>query len=216
MKDSERRERDYIPRRPQENREGGGIKPKTEKRKEPKYIPKYHNYTPLAMSREKTLMLVKNTDVLKWPKHTRYTPSKKTSNKYCRFHRERGHNTEECYQLKDEIERLVRQAYFWDRVPPNCEINGEGRRSREFVLKVEDEEAISFDSSDRLEDGGEQNDPMVVKLDIANFTVHKVLIDSGSSTDIIFKNVVDKMGLENARLEPVKTPLVGFGGSEVA
>ncbi|KAL2247804.1 UNVERIFIED_CONTAM: Retrovirus-related Pol polyprotein from transposon [Sesamum indicum] len=57
---------------------------------------------------------------------------------------------------------------------------------------------------------------MVVKLDIANFTVHKVLIDSGSSADIIFKNVVDRMGLENARLEPVKTPLVGFGGSEVA
>ncbi|KAL2248368.1 UNVERIFIED_CONTAM: hypothetical protein Sindi_2689100 [Sesamum indicum] len=60
------------------------------------------------------------------------------------------------------------------------------------------------------------NDPMVVKLDIANFTIHKVLIDSGSSADIIFKNVIDKMGLENARLEPVRTPLVGFGGSEAA
>ncbi|KAL2226765.1 UNVERIFIED_CONTAM: hypothetical protein Sindi_2035200 [Sesamum indicum] len=276
MKDSERRERENIPRRPQEGRGGANDKPKTEKRKEPKYVPKYHNYTPLAMSREKALMMVENADVLKWPRHTRYTPSKKTSNKYCRFHRERGHNTEECYQLKDEIERLVRQGHFRDRVPPNCKIGGEGRRSRsrsrdrdrnpgpsrtdrapmggnnaptkgviytiaggstagdssrtrkrcarmagsvrekEFVLKVEDEEAISFNSSDRLEDGGEQNDPMVVKLDIANFTVHKVLIDSGSSADIIFKNVVDRMGLENARLEPVKTPLVGFGGSEVA
>ncbi|KAL2248189.1 UNVERIFIED_CONTAM: Retrovirus-related Pol polyprotein from transposon [Sesamum indicum] len=276
VKDSERREREYIPRRPQEGRGGANDKPKTEKRKEPKYVPKYHNYTPLAMSREKALMMVENADVLKWPRHTRYTPSKKTSNKYCRFHRERGHNTEECYQLKDEIERLVRQGHFRDRVPPNCKIGGEGRRSRsrsrdrdrnpgpsrtdlaptggnnaptkgviytiaggptagdsgrtrkrcarmagsvrekEFVLKVEDEEAISFNSSDRLEDGGEQNDPMVVKLDIANFTVHKVLIDSGSSADIIFKNVVDRMGLENARLEHVKTPLVGFGGSEVA
>ncbi|KAL2244073.1 UNVERIFIED_CONTAM: hypothetical protein Sindi_0525300 [Sesamum indicum] len=276
MKDSERREREYIPRRPQEGRGGASDKPKTEKRKEPKYVPKYHNYTPLAMSREKALMMVENADVLKWPRHTRYTPSKKTSNKYRRFHRERGHNTEECYQLKDEIERLVRQGHFRDRVPPNCKIGGEGRRSRsrsrdrdrnpgpsrtdraptggnnaptkgviytiaggstagdssrtrkrcarmagsvrekEFVLKVEDEEAISFNSSDRLEDGGEQNDPMTVKLDIANFTVHKVLIDSGSSADIIFKNVVDRMGLENARLEPVKTPLVGFGGSEVA
>ncbi|KAL2240129.1 UNVERIFIED_CONTAM: Retrovirus-related Pol polyprotein from transposon [Sesamum indicum] len=276
MKDSERREREYIPRRPHEGRGGGNDKPKTEKRKEPKYVPKYHNYTPLAMSREKALMMVENADVLKWPRHTRYTPTKKMSNKYCRFHRERGHSTEECYQLKDEIERLVRQGHFRDRVPPNCKIGGGGRRSRsrspdrdrnpgpsridrppvggnnaptkgviytiaggstagdsgrtrkrcartagsvrqkEFVLKVEGEEAISFNSSDRLEDGGEQNDPMVIKLDIANFTVHKVLIDSGSSADIIFKNVVDRMGLENARLEPVKTPLVGFGGSEVA
>ncbi|KAL2230582.1 UNVERIFIED_CONTAM: Retrovirus-related Pol polyprotein from transposon [Sesamum indicum] len=274
MKDSERREREYIPRRPHEGRGGGNDKPKMEKRKEPKYVPKYHNYTPLAMSREKALMMVENADVLKWPRHTRYTPTKKTSNKYCRFHRERGHSTEECYQLKDEIERLVRQGHFRDRVPPNCKIEGRGRsrsrspdqdrnpgpsridrpptggnnaptkgiiytiaggstagdssrtrkrcartagsvRQKEFVLKVEGEEAISFNSSDRLEDGGE-NDPMVIKLDIANFTVHKVLIDSGSSADIIFKNVVDRMELENARLEPVKTPLVGFGGSEVA
>ncbi|KAL2248408.1 uncharacterized protein LOC105162757 [Sesamum indicum] len=276
MKDSERRERDYIPRRPQEGRGGGSDKPKTKKRKEPKYIPKYHNYTPLAMSREKALMMVENVDVLKWPRHTRYTPTKKTSNKYCRFHRERGHNTEECYQLKDEIERLVRQGYFQDCVPPNCKIGGEGRRSRsrsrdrdrnpgpsktdraptagnnaptkgviytiaggptvgdssrtrkrcaritvsnrerEFVLKVETEEAISFDDSDRPKEIEDMNDPMVVKLDIANFTVHKVLVDSGSSADIIFKNVIDKMGLENARLEPMRTTLVGFGGSEVA
>ncbi|XP_020554491.1 uncharacterized protein LOC110013115 [Sesamum indicum] len=89
-------------------------------------------------------------------------------------------------------------------------------REREFVLKVEDEEAISFDSSDRLDIANFMNDPMVVKLDIVNFAVHKVLIDSRSSTDIIFKSVVDKMGLENARLEPVKTPLVGIGGSEVS
>ncbi|XP_011075318.1 uncharacterized protein LOC105159816 [Sesamum indicum] len=214
--------------------------------------------------------MVESADVLKWSRHTRYTPSKKFSNKYCRSHRERGHNTEECFQLKDDVERLVRQGYFRDRVPRNCKISGKGRRSRsrsqdrdrnpgpsrtertpaggsnaptegviytiaggssagdssrtrkrcarerEFVLKVEDEEAISFDSSDRLKDGGDQNDPMVVKLDIANFTVHKVLIDSGSSADVIFKSVVDKMGLENARLEPIKTALVGFGGTEVA
>ncbi|XP_011083385.1 uncharacterized protein LOC105165930 [Sesamum indicum] len=130
MKDSERRERDHAHRRPQENREGSISKQKPDKRKEPKYIPKYHNYTPLAMSREKTLMMVENADVLKWPRHTRYTLSKKFSDKYCRFHRERGHNIEECFQLKDEIERLVRQGYFRDRVPPNCKISGEGRTSR--------------------------------------------------------------------------------------
>ncbi|KAL2243384.1 UNVERIFIED_CONTAM: hypothetical protein Sindi_0456400 [Sesamum indicum] len=56
---------------------------------------------------------------------------------------------------------------------------------------------------------------MVIKLDIANFAVHKVLIDNGSSADIILKEVLSKMGLDNVKLAPVKTPLVGFGGSEV-
>ncbi|KAL2251369.1 UNVERIFIED_CONTAM: hypothetical protein Sindi_2259200 [Sesamum indicum] len=129
IKDFEQRERDHAHRRPTENREGSSSKSKQEKKKEPKYIPKFHNYTPLGMSREKALMMVENADVLKWPRHTRYTPSKKFSDKYCRFHREKGHNTEECFQLKDEIERLVRQGYFRDRVPQNCRISGEGSRS---------------------------------------------------------------------------------------
>ncbi|KAL2241095.1 UNVERIFIED_CONTAM: hypothetical protein Sindi_0750700 [Sesamum indicum] len=130
IKDFERREHDHAHRRPTENREGASSKSKQEKKREPKYIPKFHNYTPLGMSREKALMMVENADVLKWPRHTKYTPSKKFSDKYCRFHREKGHNTEECFQLKDEIERLVRQGYFRDRVPQNCRVSGEGRRSR--------------------------------------------------------------------------------------
>ena len=32
--------------------------------------------------------------------------------KYCRFHRGHGHNTEQCIQLKDEIEALIRRGYL--------------------------------------------------------------------------------------------------------
>ncbi|KAL2230945.1 UNVERIFIED_CONTAM: hypothetical protein Sindi_1688900 [Sesamum indicum] len=71
MKDSERREREQVSRRPYDSREGGGNKQKLEKLREPKYQPKYHNYTLLAMSREKALMMVENVDVLQWPRHTR-------------------------------------------------------------------------------------------------------------------------------------------------
>ncbi|KAL2240953.1 UNVERIFIED_CONTAM: hypothetical protein Sindi_0736500 [Sesamum indicum] len=88
-------------------------------------------------------------------------------------------------------------------------------RGREFVMNIKEKEEISFSSKDKQQEMESQNDPMVIRMDIANFTVQKVLVDNGSSVDIIFKDVVRKMGLENAKFEPVKTALVGFGGSEV-
>ena len=100
MKDSERREREQAYRRPHDTRECGGNRMKSDKPREPKYQPKYHNYTPLNMSREKAVLMVENADVLKWPRHTRYTPSKKFSNKYCRFHRERGHKLRSAFCRK--------------------------------------------------------------------------------------------------------------------
>ncbi|KAL0322029.1 UNVERIFIED_CONTAM: hypothetical protein Scaly_2499300 [Sesamum calycinum] len=89
------------------------------------------------------------------------------------------------------------------------------RRVREMVLNVEIEEYITFGSKDVGVEMGSQNDPMVIKIDIANFTVHKVLLDNDSLANIIFKDVLRKMGLDGARLDLVQTPLIDFGGSEV-
>lgn len=36
---------------------------------------------------------------------------------------------------------------------------------------------------------GSQNDPMVIKVDIANFIVHKVLVDDESLIDVLFSDV---------------------------
>ncbi|KAL2237267.1 UNVERIFIED_CONTAM: hypothetical protein Sindi_0918400 [Sesamum indicum] len=216
------------------------------------------------MTRAKALMMVEKTDALKWPKHTRYTPVKKYSSKYCRFHREKGHDTEECYQLKDEIERLVRKGYFKDQIArephdgnnrsrsrsrerkqvrgnedvrnPKARENaptkgvihtiaggskpGQSKRSRKRldrgywhttekqVMSITLDIEISFNSQDAKNRFRTDNDPMVIKMDIANFSVHKVLVDNGSSVDIILMEVSNKMGLDNAKLAPVAAPLV--------
>ncbi|XP_011083341.1 uncharacterized protein LOC105165883 [Sesamum indicum] len=183
------------------------------------------------------------------------------------FHKDKGHNTEDCYQLRDEIERLVRQGYFKHLIDKSIETRGRSRsRSRErhqrdevgtsgardnaptkgvihtisgrptagdsmrarkkyaresrfkhgeLMMHVENQESIVFGDEDLSSDSFDQNDPMVIKMDIANYHVHKVLIDNGSSVDIIFSNVLRKMDLGSVRLKPVRTPLVGFGGSEV-
>ncbi|KAL2251819.1 UNVERIFIED_CONTAM: Retrovirus-related Pol polyprotein from transposon opus [Sesamum indicum] len=199
-------------------------------------------------SEAKALILVEKDNILRWPKHTRVTPAKRYSNKYYRFHRERGHDTEECYQLKDEIERLVeeqgqkvelgngkggsesRGECACERHHPYDSWGSEGwsrRARRRFeresrlerrkqMVNVAVNPEIVFGDRDAGERIGTDNDPMVIKMDIANFTVHKVLIDNGSSADIIFKDVLSKIGLENIKMEPAGTPLVGFGRGKVA
>lgn len=56
---------------------------------------------------------------------------------------------------------------------------------------------------------------MVITIDVANFLVHKELVDSGSSADIIFLHVLRKMKLDLTILQPMRMPLVGFGGSKI-
>ncbi|KAL0400267.1 UNVERIFIED_CONTAM: hypothetical protein Sradi_2370000 [Sesamum radiatum] len=85
---------------------------RTDKGQDPPYRPKFHRYTPLTTTRTKALMMVEKSNLLQWPQHNRFTPAKKYSNKHCKFHKEKGHETEDCFQLKDEIESLVRQGYF--------------------------------------------------------------------------------------------------------
>ncbi|KAL2249778.1 UNVERIFIED_CONTAM: hypothetical protein Sindi_2451500 [Sesamum indicum] len=73
--------------------------------------PKYHKYTPLITSREQAMKMIEDNSLLQWPSRAR-TSGRRDSREYCKFHRDRGHDTEDCHQLKDEIERLIRQGYF--------------------------------------------------------------------------------------------------------
>ena len=58
-------------------------------------------------------------------------------------------------------------------------------------------------------------DSLVIKAVMANKTVHKVLIDNGSSVDIIFTSEFDKMGIGREKLEPVNGHLRGFFGEKL-
>ena len=54
------------------------------------------------------------------------------------------------------------------------------------------------------------DNPLVIRAVVANKIVHRVLIDNGSSTDIIFASAFDKMGIGKEKLEQVNAYLRGF------
>ena len=57
-------------------------------------------YTPLNTPLEQVLMQIKDDPSLKWPKKMKGDPNKHNRNTYCRFHRDHGHDTDECFDLK--------------------------------------------------------------------------------------------------------------------
>ena len=75
--------------------------------------------------------------------------------------------------------------------------------------------SITFSDSDLEGCQHPHDDPLVVRAVVANKTVHWVLVDNGSSADIIFASAFDKMGIGRERLEPVNTHLRGFSWEKV-
>ncbi|KAL5550668.1 hypothetical protein UlMin_000844 [Ulmus minor] len=59
-------------------------------------------------------------------------------------------------------------------------------------------------------------DAIRVTLYIARQKVFRILVDNGSSTDILFKSTLNRMNLIEARIEPTTSSLSGFTGDSVS
>ena len=75
--------------------------------------------------------------------------------------------------------------------------------------------AITFSDSDLEGCQHPHDDPLLIRAVVANKTIHRVLVDNGSSADIIFASAFDKMGIVREKLEPASTHLRGFSGEKV-
>ena len=75
--------------------------------------------------------------------------------------------------------------------------------------------SITFSDSDLEGCQHPHDDSLVVRTVVANKTIHRVLVDNESSTDIIFASAFDKMGIGREKLEPVNAHLRGFSGEKV-
>ena len=196
-------------------------------------------------------------------------PATRDNTRYCEFHRDYGHRTDDCIQLKREIEYLIRRGYLRHFIAPENQSQNQAQsqapaqqpppppqqtttqhqqplgeihvisggfagwesssaqkahlrsiRSAEIgeiqVFKLPRlDTSITFSDSNLEGCQYPHDDPLVVRAVVANKTVHRVLVDNGSSADIIFASAFDKMGIGKERLEPFNTHLRGFSGEKL-
>ncbi|XP_077251921.1 uncharacterized protein LOC143891169 [Tasmannia lanceolata] len=70
------------------------------------------NYTPLNTSRRHILAAIKGEEFVRWPTRMISKGNKRDKSKYCRFHKDHGHDTDEFWHLKEEIELLINRGYL--------------------------------------------------------------------------------------------------------
>ena len=74
---------------------------------------------------------------------------------------------------------------------------------------------MSFNEADDRGVRQPHNDPLVITLNIEGFNTKRILVDNGSSTDIIYLPAFQQLMLDPKRLRPFDSPLVSFSGDRV-
>jgi hypothetical protein len=61
---------------------------------------RFNHFTPLNAPVDRIFMQIRDDPALKWPGKLLTNPDRRAKDKYCRFHRDHGHNIENCYDVK--------------------------------------------------------------------------------------------------------------------
>ncbi|XP_059434412.1 uncharacterized protein LOC132167447 [Corylus avellana] len=78
-----------------------------------------------------------------------------------------------------------------------------------------DSMTLSFSEEDARGVMQPHDDPLVVIVTMANHMIHQILVDNGSSADVLYWPVFKQMGIGRDKIEPFNSPLVGFAGEQV-
>ncbi|XP_071704011.1 uncharacterized protein [Rutidosis leptorrhynchoides] len=161
------------------------------------------------------------------------------TSKFCDFHNDFGHETDDCIQLKQAIEEAVRSEKLSHLVKgirnpkvPKREVKAEEKKpnadnailtvaecfaveklrtyKRERKSEVIDWEEISFPALDTITPSDK---PVTINGRISERKVHRVYLDGGSACDIMYEHCFNQLSPAiKARLSPPRVPLVGFSG----
>nr|GEV62431.1 reverse transcriptase domain-containing protein [Tanacetum cinerariifolium] len=156
---------------------------------------KPNRFTPLTRTQKEILA----TEASKFqPPPPMVTPvEKRSSNKFCDFHNDKGHNTDECMQLKKRTEELVRAGKLSHLIK-------EIKQGRDQSKAGKKETAV-------------KDKPMAIYMaEMDGHMIHNMYIDGGSSMEILYEHYFNRLRPEiKNQMVSATTSLTGFSGETI-
>ncbi|GJW47866.1 reverse transcriptase domain-containing protein [Tanacetum coccineum] len=208
-------------------KKGGGFRSqhKTEKRPD--------RFTLLTKTPKEILALEKGK--FKTPPPMTTPVEKRNANKFCEFHGEVGHNTDECNHLRKQIEDMLKAGKLSHIIRELKQNSGKeqpkkkgetsGKEKPQAILMIQSRQKavrqkitqsfspdleISFPSLGN-DEGAEG--PLIIEAEIGGHQVHRMCIDGGSSFEILYEHCFNRLRPEiRNQMVPATTSLVGFSG----
>ncbi|GKB77492.1 reverse transcriptase domain-containing protein [Tanacetum coccineum] len=139
---------------------------------------------------------------------------KRNANKFCEFHGEVGHNTDECNHLRKQIEDMLKAGKLPYIIRELKQSSGKEQPKKKVRQKITQSFSpdleISFPSLGNNE-GAEG--PLIIEAKVEGHKVHRMCIDGGSSFEILYEHCFNQLRPEiRNQMVPATTSLVGFSG----
>ncbi|GAA0143094.1 hypothetical protein LIER_03855 [Lithospermum erythrorhizon] len=128
-------------------------------------------------------------------------------------------------QIKAEPAELPRLTGRIDTIFGGITGGGDSRNSRKGYARrqiysiaqapASSSKPISFSNEELIGIELQHDDPVVIAPIIASLTVERMLVDTGSSVDILYISTFGKLQLPRSIIQPLATPLTGFTGHSI-
>ncbi|GJT54659.1 hypothetical protein Tco_0989713 [Tanacetum coccineum] len=166
------------------------------------------------------------------------TPAEKRDpNKYCEFHADTRHSTDECMQLRKQIDEIINSGKLSQfikelkqndkpKAPKKGETAGKDkplailmiqpweRVSKQRVTQSFSPEAIIYFPSLGEEDRTEG--PMIIEAEIGGHFVHRIYVVGGASLEFLYEHCFIRLQPKiRSQMIPATTSLIGFSGETI-
>ncbi|GJW54809.1 reverse transcriptase domain-containing protein [Tanacetum coccineum] len=162
---------------------------------------------------------------------------KRSGNKFCDFHNDKGHSTDECMRLKKQIEELVQAGKLSHLIKEIKQGRDQTKNGKKEAPAKDKSLAIymiqpwqkmtrqkltqSFARVTEIRfpplansDGTEG--PLVIEAKIGGHMIHRMYIDGGSSTEVLYEHCFNQLRpkIKN-QMVPATTSLTSFSGETI-